>query len=312
MLPSVTCVIPNYNHGAFLAERLASVYGQSYPNIKVLLLDDGSTDNSLEILEGYRHHPLTQAIVVSTQNSGSPFPQWRKGIEMAETEWVWIAESDDTCTPGFLEALLPGMQDAGCVLAFNELQWINASGIITRPAKQVPAFWMEGTDFLKTALLPRNRLLNAGMAVVRRSAALAITPAYAGYRKSGDYRFFAELVLRGKVYGSGQPLASFRRHAQQVTTRLEGEAVAFEEKCNTWQYLLGTGALQPQDLQEVVRMRLVENEILQAIRGKQGFENIRQQWMGFAKEIGLGITDFEIKRLALWAKVKHRVRAFQS
>jgi glycosyltransferase involved in cell wall biosynthesis len=287
---------------------LESVYHQEYhPNLRVILLDDASNDDSRAILESYRVHPRTQVIHYNETNSGSPFAQWRKGIEMAETEWVWIAESDDTCEKGFLEALLPGLQDADCVLAFNELHWMDASGRVTRASKQAPPFWMPGTQFLKTALLPRNRLLNAGMAVVRRSAAMAVTPAYAGYRKSGDYRFFTELVQQGKVYGSGKALASFRRHAQQVTTRLEGGRVAFEEKCRTWQYLLSTGALHPKDLQGVIRMRLVENEILRALRGKQAYESTRQLWMDFAKTIGLGIKDIEIRRLAFWAKVKHRM-----
>jgi glycosyltransferase involved in cell wall biosynthesis len=283
------------------------VYGQTYPNLKVILLDDASTDNSLEVLETYLHHPRTQALILSEKNNGSPFLQWRRGIEMAETEWVWIAESDDYCTINFLEALLPGMDNPECVLAFNELHWVNETGAITREAKPVAPFMMEGKTFFHKNMLIQNHMQNVGMAVVRREVALQMDKGWTGYRKSGDYRFFAEMMQQGMVYGSGQPLAFFRRHSQQITTRLEQDDLAYAEKMETYRHLLQKGLLQPADLYEVLRTRLLENEIAKAAKSKQEFKRVRQYWMDFAHEIGLGITDFEIKRLAFWAKVKHRI-----
>jgi glycosyltransferase involved in cell wall biosynthesis len=307
-LVSITAIIPNYNHGIYLAQRLDSVYGQTYPNLQVILLDDASTDNSLALLETYRHHPRTQALVVSEKNSGSPFPQWRKGMEMAKTDWVWIAESDDYCAPDFLEALLPGLENPDCVMAFNELHWVNDDGEIIRAAKPVPPFLEDGKVFFRKNMRIQNHMQNVGMAVERREVALKMDSGWTRYRKSGDYRFFAELVQQGMVYGSGQPLAFFRRHPQQITTRLEQYDLAYTEKLETYRHLLQKGYLQPADLYEVLRTRLLENEIAKVAKGKQEFKRVRQYWMNFAHEIGLGITNFEIKRLAFWAKVKHRMR----
>jgi glycosyltransferase involved in cell wall biosynthesis len=295
-----------------LEQRLSSVYHQTYPHLRVILLDDASTDNSREILEQYCHHPKTQVVAYNEQNLGSPFPQWRRGIEMAETEWVWIAESDDYCTTDFLEALLPGLENPDCVMAFNELHWVNDAGMITRTAKPVAPFMMEGKTFFRKNMLIQNHLQNAGMAVVRREVALRMDSGWTRYRKSGDYRFFAEILQHGKVYGSGQPLAFFRRHPQQITTRLEHDDLAFTEKMETYRHLLQAGHLHPADLREVLRTRLLENEILKLARGEKEFKRIRKYWMDFAKEIELRITDFEIKRLALWAKAKHRLKNCKS
>ena len=293
-----------------MPERLQSIYGQDYANLKVILLDDASTDNSRTILESYRHHPRTQAIVYNAENSGSPFGQWQKGIVLSETEWVWIAESDDTCSPGFVEALLPGLQNRGCVLAFNELNWIDESGKMIRQVPQVPAFLMEGTQFVRTAMVPRNRLLNAGMAVVRRSTALAIHPQWAAYRKSGDYRFFTDLANRGNVYGSGQPLACYRRHPLQVTARLENDEISFAEKLATWHFLFNRGILLRSHLKPVIQMRLIENEILRKSRGEADYLRIRQHWLSFAQTIGVPVHRSAIKAEALMAKGKHFVKRF--
>ena len=51
--PLVSAVIPNYNCGRFLGETLKSVFAQTYPHVEVLVVDDGSTDNSAEVLERY-------------------------------------------------------------------------------------------------------------------------------------------------------------------------------------------------------------------------------------------------------------------
>lgn len=103
--PLVSIIIPNYNHARFLDERMQSVLGQTYQNFEVIILDDRSTDNSREVIEKYRSNPKVRKILFNDTNSGSPFRQWKKGMELASGEIVWIAESDDHCEDTFLEKL---------------------------------------------------------------------------------------------------------------------------------------------------------------------------------------------------------------
>lgn len=81
--PLVSVIVPNYNHARFLEERMESVLGQTYQNIEVIILDDCSTDNSREVIEKYRNNPKVAKIVYNDANSGSPFRQWKKGMELA-------------------------------------------------------------------------------------------------------------------------------------------------------------------------------------------------------------------------------------
>ena len=98
----ISIIVPNYNHSDFLEERIKSILDQTYQDFELLLLDDRSTDNSVDILKKYSDHPKVTHIVINDTNSGSPFKQWVLGIKMATYDYIWIAESDDSSESEFL------------------------------------------------------------------------------------------------------------------------------------------------------------------------------------------------------------------
>ena len=108
-MPKVSVIIPNYNHASYLKERLDSVFNQTFQDFEVIILDDASTDTSLKILTPFVSHPKVSHFVCNQNNSGSPFKQWKKGLELATGEYIWIAESDDSCTLDFLEKQLESL-----------------------------------------------------------------------------------------------------------------------------------------------------------------------------------------------------------
>ena len=82
--PLVSVIIPNYNHAKFLDERIQSVLNQTYQNFEVIILDDKSTDNSVElstnikIIHTYPMLLLTKRIVAQRLNSGTKDLNWLK------------------------------------------------------------------------------------------------------------------------------------------------------------------------------------------------------------------------------------------
>src|SRR5476649_961009 len=99
----VSVIIPNYNHEPYLEQRINSVLNQTYKNIEVIILDDNSTDSSRQVIERYRADTQIKHIVYNHTNSGSPFIQWKKGIDLAKGKYIWMAESDDYSDLTFLE-----------------------------------------------------------------------------------------------------------------------------------------------------------------------------------------------------------------
>ena len=97
----------------------------------MIILDDKSTDNSLEVIEKYRSHPKVVKVIISEVNSGSPFKQWEKGIREAKGDIIWIAESDDYCAPTLLERLvLEFEKHSDLVLSFSTSRIMDETGVL--------------------------------------------------------------------------------------------------------------------------------------------------------------------------------------
>ena len=106
MNPLVSVIIPNYNHAKYLRQRINCILQQTYKNIEIIILDDKSTDNSIDVIKEYESNPFVCKIVLNEQNSGSTFIQWNKGFSLAKGDLIWISESDDFCENTLLQTLV--------------------------------------------------------------------------------------------------------------------------------------------------------------------------------------------------------------
>ncbi len=131
--PLVSVIIPNYNHARYLEQRLDSVFGQTYPNFEVIILDDCSTDNSMEVINRYKDNSHLSQVVLNETNSGNTFKQWDKGISLAKGEIIWIAESDDYCELNLLAELIKAYTSKpNIVLAYAPVVFVNEDGEFER------------------------------------------------------------------------------------------------------------------------------------------------------------------------------------
>src|SRR6056297_1998510 len=102
--PLVSVIVPNYNHANFLPERVRSILAQTYQNIELIVLDDCSSDNSVDVIKSLiADISIPVRVHFNSVNSGNVFSQWQRGIDMAKGEFIWICASDDTCESDFLE-----------------------------------------------------------------------------------------------------------------------------------------------------------------------------------------------------------------
>ena len=113
-MSKVSVIIPSYNHEKFLKDRLDSIINQTFQDFEIIIIDDCSTDNSYEILNDFvtRHPEKIRHFIRNTENSGSGYKSWRKGIELAETKYVWIAETDDFSSIHFLEEMISVLESS--------------------------------------------------------------------------------------------------------------------------------------------------------------------------------------------------------
>ena len=122
----LTVIIINYNNSKYLIKRLDSVYKQTILPTEVIIIDDCSTDNSIELIEDYiKDKKVNTKLIKNETNLGSGYFNWIKGIEESKTEFIWIAEADDYCELNFIETLLPKFIDLSVSLCYCKTIFIN-------------------------------------------------------------------------------------------------------------------------------------------------------------------------------------------
>lgn len=99
---SLSVILPNYNHGQYLAAALEGLLSQSRPPDEVLVLDDASTDNSGEILDAYAARFPQLRVYRNEQNAGVIAAHQRL-FDLARGDWVYAGAADDERLPGFFE-----------------------------------------------------------------------------------------------------------------------------------------------------------------------------------------------------------------
>jgi glycosyltransferase involved in cell wall biosynthesis len=242
----VSVIIPNYNHAAFLQKRIDSVLKQTYTDIEVIILDDASTDKSVEMINSYKDHPLVSHIVLNDENSGSTFKQWEKGIALATGEYIWMAESDDYADMHFLEEAVASLEtNKNAGLFFCDYHVVNDKDEIITPVQtyceslisyfQTHAT-MKGNSFAEDNLFIDNWLVNASAIVFRKDLFLSAGNAYLDYKIVGDWRMWTDICLQTDVIFCNQKLNYFRSHSN--TVRSKTTSILAEETISIYTYFL--------------------------------------------------------------------------
>lgn len=239
-MPKVSVIMPNYNHAAYLPERLESVLGQEFSDFELILLDDHSSDHSTELLEKYASDKRVAHLLKNETNSGSTFIQWEKGLNLARGEYIWIAESDDIAAPDFLSEavkVLDTRPEAGVV--FTSSIWIDEkSNEIHRPDHESGHREWQGRDLLCSEFLSGPLIYNASSAVFRRSLVKhADFNVLRTFRYTGDWMFWVQIAADTRVVRLDKRLNFFRRHAGNVSFKSDREGLLFSEGFRIIRYI---------------------------------------------------------------------------
>lgn len=242
--PLVSVIIPNYNHSAYLRQRIDSVLAQDYSNFEVIILDDSSTDNSCDIIREYENRDHIAQLVFNDKNTGSTFLQWNRGFSRAKGKYIWIAESDDVADPALLSTLVLQLEQyPDSSVAYCHSRLIDADGnLLSEHNKDNPAHLgkvsvYKSKRFLQWLLI-FNYIYNASMAVFRREALASVNEDYMKYRYCGDWHFWASICATGRVIEVHDMLNSFRQHPNKVTEQSKNNtAIRWQHELATISYI---------------------------------------------------------------------------
>ena len=245
-------IIPNYNHARFLKKRIDSILNQSFVDFEIIILDDCSTDESLSILDSYNDQRITHRLY-NKKNSGSPFSQWKKGVELAKYDYIWIAESDDFSSSDFLDTANNILSDNTDVSLYycdtnligeNEEPFHNTIQKYTQELDE--NLWnndhkIDGSMYVKNYLSKKNFILNVSSVIFKKDLGIKAIQKIQNLKTSGDWLFYSHILLEeGNVYFRASK-QNFFRHSPQSTRNyntLEKRELRILEKIKVNQFFI--------------------------------------------------------------------------
>ena len=216
MAALVSIVIPAYNHGRYLDEAIQSVLGQDYPNVKLIVLNDGSTDDTHEVLEKYGDR-----FVWETQANMGQSATLNKGWAMSKGEILGYLSADDVLEQRAVSAAAAVFEKhAEASATYCDFNLIDPQSRVIRRVT-TPEF--NYRDMLVTVTCPPGP-----GAFFRRAAFDRTGPWDVSLRQMPDYDFWLRLGLQGKFVRIPEVLAGYRVHDASQTFSVTTETRAEE------------------------------------------------------------------------------------
>lgn len=226
-MPTVAVVIPSYNHADYIACALESVASQTLAPERIVVVDDGSTDRSLEVIRAFAAaHPQPPLLLIPQANAGAHHALNRAIAEAGPVDYVAILNSDDLYEPARLEQCAAYLEARpACQVVCTGVTMIDSSGaplpgnhpkarrlrtVWADPLRD-PAEWLGVSNFAKTT---SNFFIRAGYARAHP---------FRDYRYVHDYYFAVTAAVEGEFGVLPPPLLRYRTHPSN-TIKIDGSA----------------------------------------------------------------------------------------
>lgn len=208
-IPMLSCVIPCFNYSEYVVEAIESVKAQTLNNFECIIVDDGSTDNSIEVIENAISNDRRFRLI-KQENQGVAQAR-NNGIRLAQAQFICCLDSDDFIAPQFFEMCVNALlKNPLAGIAYTRLQVIDY-GLSS---------WLEGNFNYEAQTQRQNQIPTCN--VFRKIAWSRV----GGYRTNKQPCEDADTWLRIVSYGytaikaSDQPLFNYRMHEKSLTTAI--------------------------------------------------------------------------------------------
>lgn len=221
----VSVIMPVYNHAGFVEEAVASVFGQTYRPIQFIIIDDGSRDESPQVIEGYlKNHPAPEGIEVrfrARENRGAD-ATINEGLAEATGDYLAILNSDDAYMPERLTRCVSEAVRQRARLVFSYVEPVDDAGHTLpqgHPWRQWYAdvlLWeLDVAPSISTLLLTYNVGISTGNFVLHRSLLQDIGP-FKPYRYAHDVDFLLRACLTDEPVIVREKLYRYRLHGSNT------------------------------------------------------------------------------------------------
>lgn len=218
--PKVSIVIPSYNRAEFLSMTLDSILAQTFTDFEIVFIDDGSTDNTEEILQNYIKRD--SRIKYHKQENSERAVARSHGLSLASGKYVCLVDSDDLWYPEKLEKQLLIMEnDPEIIFCYASVNRIDFHNKRVKAAKRQ----LEGySGYIFFDLLKRN-FIPSVTPMFKRELVSLIDDQVTEFIPYEDWDYWLRLSRLGKFYHIKEPLGDYRLHPGQSVQNVNAEKI---------------------------------------------------------------------------------------
>lgn len=224
----VSVLLPVFNGEKYIAEAVDSILCQTFHNFELLIIDDGSTDNTLTILKNYQNQD-SRIRLITRENKGL-IATLNEGIDLVRGKWVVRMDSDDIAMPNRIERQLYWIEQTGADLAGS---WVKFFGSWDRRVwrgyqsdEAIKIDMMFKCPFVHPSVMMRSKLIKQ----------LKYDPAS---EKAEDYDLWIRAAFEGwKMINVPEVLLKYRKHSSQVSIVSADKQLSMTEliRKKYWEY----------------------------------------------------------------------------
>ena len=264
-LPLVSVIMPTYNSARYICEAIESVLSQDYPHKELIVVDDGSTDETIELVGRYRD----RLRLVTQDNQGSAVAR-NTGLSSARGDFIAFLDSDDVWLPGKLRSQVDHLirhPFIGMVYSRWEVWEPDAQGCFHTVPRTAPApeddpegsagLVLDGSGWLYNRLL-FSSILHTITVMARRSLIDTVGPFDTELKRGQDYDYWLRASRHTEIHQLDQVLALYRLHGGGCIRRwprLNYERIVVEKALARWGL---EGPNGERTLETEIRKRLAE------------------------------------------------------
>jgi len=253
-MPAVTVVMPAYNVAPYIGEAIQSVLAQSFADLELLVIDDGSTDDSRAIAEQYARHD--RRVRVLRKPNGGISSARNLGLQAASGALIAILDSDDVWLPGYLETQVAILDAQPAIHIVTANAWFLGSRLDGLPARPWPDT-RPAPDLLQ--MLADEEAIFI-MCIFRRTVYETIGGFDESLRTNEDYDYWLRAAVAGfRFHRNDAPLGRYRRRDDSLSAsevRMVGGILRVFEK------------LRPALLDRPVELAILDRQVVRFETGR--------------------------------------------
>ena len=219
--PFFSVVVPTYNCADLLARALSSIFGQTFQNFEVIVIDNASTDHTGRVLESIDDNRLS---VIDVQNNGNIANSRNLGIQKARGDWIAFLDSDDNWLPEKLETIHAAICGTPGIVLLCHDEWIVVDGVKKSKNRYQPKI-----SNVHESLIFFGNCLSTSAVTLRKDIANK-TDGFSERRdfiSVEDYEYWIRLARTGEYRFINKVLGEYHIHGSNVTKNIENHALAY-------------------------------------------------------------------------------------